>query len=49
VAVGGVLILFGLPEGPSYAFGWVVWGTQTLLNLIAGGLSMILLPVLNKK
>lgn len=49
VAVGGVLMLFGVEQGPALAFGWVVWGTQTLLNLIVGGVSMVLLPILNKK
>ena len=32
----------------SRAFGWVIWGIQTIVTVILGGLSLILLPVYNK-
>ncbi|WP_203256307.1 lysylphosphatidylglycerol synthase transmembrane domain-containing protein [Hyunsoonleella ulvae] len=41
--------LFNLPEEPSRAFGWIMWGSQTLLIIIFGGLSLIYLPVFNRK
>lgn len=47
IAVGAILMLFGISKEAGEAFGWVVWGTQTLLNLVVGGLSLLLLPVLN--
>lgn len=41
--------LFNLPEEPSRAFGWIMWGSQTLLIIIFGGLSLIYLPIFNRK
>ncbi|MEO8934578.1 MAG: lysylphosphatidylglycerol synthase transmembrane domain-containing protein [Xanthomarina sp.] len=48
IAVYAAFSLFAIPESPSMAFGWIVWASQTLLLIVAGGLSLILLPVLNK-
>ena len=48
IAVYAAFSLFAIPESPSMAFGWIVWASQTLLLVLAGGLSLILLPVLNK-
>lgn len=41
--------LFNLPDDPSRAFGWIMWGSQTLLIIIFGGLSLIYLPIFNRK
>ncbi|MFS4484250.1 lysylphosphatidylglycerol synthase transmembrane domain-containing protein [Hyunsoonleella sp. 2307UL5-6] len=41
--------LFSLPDDPSRAFGWIMWGSQTLLIIIFGGLSLIYLPIFNRK
>ncbi len=49
IAVGAVLALFGVHKNVGEAFGWVDWGAQTILNIVVGGLSLILLPILNKK
>jgi hypothetical protein len=49
IAVYAAFSLFAIPEAPSIAFGWIVWTSQTLLLVLAGGLSFILLPVFNKK
>ncbi|MGO2357808.1 lysylphosphatidylglycerol synthase transmembrane domain-containing protein [Mesonia sp.] len=49
IAIGAVLALYGINQQTGEAFGWVVWGSQTLLNLIIGGLSIILMPLVNKK
>lgn len=48
-AVLGALLLFGLPENPSYAFGWIIWSSQTIMILIFGVLSFIFLPIYNQK
>jgi uncharacterized protein (TIRG00374 family) len=40
--------LFNLPEDPSRAFGWIMWGSQTILVIIFGGLSLVYLPIFNK-
>jgi hypothetical protein len=41
--------LFNLPEDPSRAFGWIMWASQTLMIIILGGLSLIYLPIFNRK
>ncbi|MDT0677743.1 lysylphosphatidylglycerol synthase transmembrane domain-containing protein [Autumnicola musiva] len=49
VAIGAVLMVYGISKQGGEAFGWIVWATQTFLVLILGGLSFIFLPVLNQK
>lgn len=41
--------LFSLPEDPSRAFGWIMWASQTVMIVVIGGLSLLLLPVYNRK
>jgi len=41
--------LFGMAEDPSRAFGWIMWSTQTLVIIILGGLSLLYLPIYNRK
>lgn len=49
LAVGGVLIFFGVQDHAAEAFGWISWATQTAVVLLFGGLSFILLPILNRR
>ncbi len=42
-------LLFGISEDPSRAFGWIMWSTQTLVIIVFGGLSLIYLPIYNRK
>ncbi|APU68426.1 lysylphosphatidylglycerol synthase transmembrane domain-containing protein [Christiangramia flava] len=49
LAVAGILIFFGVPDHAAEAFGWISWATQTFVVLVFGGLSFILLPVLNNR
>ena len=48
VAVAGAFTLFGITEEPALAFGSVMWSAQTLMILVFGGLSFLLLPIYNK-
>lgn len=48
-AIGTILIYFGIDKQDGEAFGWIIWGSQTLLNIVIGGLSFFLLPILNRK
>ena len=48
-AVVIALTLFNLPEDPSRAFGWIMWASQTLVIIILGGLSLVYLPIYNRK
>ncbi len=41
--------LFNIAEDPSRAFGWIMWSTQTLVIIILGGVSLIYLPIYNRK
>jgi|TARA_B100000700_G_scaffold325519_1_gene434506 uncharacterized protein (TIRG00374 family) len=49
IAIAGVLTLFSISRQGGEAFGWVVWASQTFLNLVLGGLSFIFLPILNRR
>lgn len=49
LAVGGVLIFFGIQPNIAEAFGWISWATQTFVVLLFGGLSFIFLPLLNNR
>ena len=42
------LVLYGIQETIGYAFGWIVWGAQTVLVLVLGLGSLIALPIYNK-
>ncbi|GAB4154646.1 MAG: lysylphosphatidylglycerol synthase transmembrane domain-containing protein [Winogradskyella sp.] len=41
--------LFNIAEDPSRAFGWIMWSTQTIVIIILGGISLIYLPIYNRK
>ena len=43
-----ILLLYNVPETSGTAFGWLVWTSQTLMVVILGTLSFLLLPILNK-
>lgn len=49
IAMGAVLLLFGVNQQAGEAFGWIMWGSQTLMVLILGGLSFLILPLYNQK
>ena len=49
IAMGAVLLLFGINQQAGEAFGWIVWGSQTLMVIVLGGLSLLFLPVVNQK
>lgn len=47
--IAQILLLYSIPETVGTAFGWLVWISQTLLTVILGAISLIMLPILNKK
>lgn len=49
VAIGAILVFFNVEQSIGEAYGWVLWGTQTITNIIIGGFSFILLPFFSKK
>jgi len=48
IIVAQVLLLYGISEGVGTAYGWVCWAATTLVVLILGVFSLILLPVYNR-
>lgn len=49
VAVMKAFGIFGIASVPSLAFGWIMWTSQTIMIIIFGTLSFILIPVYNRK
>ena len=49
LAIYAAFSIFGIPEDPSIAFGWIMWASQTLVIIICGGLSLIYLPIYNRR
>lgn len=41
--------IFTILETPSRAFGWIMWSSQTLMIIVFGVLSLIYLPIYNRK
>ncbi len=48
VAIAGAFALYGIDEIYSSAFGWIMWSAQTLMILLFGGLSFLIIPFYNK-
>lgn len=49
LAIAAAFSLFGIPEAPSLAFGWIMWASQTLMIIILGSLSFLFLPIYNNR
>lgn len=47
--VAGTLLVYDIPNTTGYATGWLIWSAQTIMMLIAGSISMVLLPIFNRK
>lgn len=47
--VAEILVLFAIPSTTGYAMGWLLWTGQTIMVIITGLISMILLPIINNK
>ena len=49
VFVASAITLYGVDQNPALAFGWIMWTAQTLMVIVFGGMSFILLPIYNKE
>lgn len=49
LGVQQVLILYGVASNPALAAGWLMWSSQTFMVLLFGGLSLIVIPIYNRK
>lgn len=48
VLVSGALVLYQIEPNPALAFGWIMWTAQTIMVVLFGGLSFLVLPIYNK-
>jgi uncharacterized membrane protein YbhN (UPF0104 family) len=49
VAIAGILVLFAVPFTVGTAFGWIVWISNITSIVLFGVVSLIALPLYNKK
>ncbi|WOD44712.1 lysylphosphatidylglycerol synthase transmembrane domain-containing protein [Hwangdonia lutea] len=49
LAIYAAFSIFGIAEEPSIAFGWIMWASQTLMIIVFGGLSLLYLPIYNRR
>ena len=48
LAVSGALSIYGISEVSGDAFGWIMWISQTLMVIVFGAISFLVLPLLNR-
>ncbi len=46
--VAETLFIYAIPSTTGYAMGWLIWASQTIMILVAGVFSLLLLPVINR-
>ncbi|WP_294733932.1 lysylphosphatidylglycerol synthase transmembrane domain-containing protein [uncultured Flavobacterium sp.] len=49
VVLAAILVLYNVPLEVGTAFGWIVWTSQIIFVILFGGISFLLLPLLNRK
>ncbi|MEZ4779924.1 MAG: lysylphosphatidylglycerol synthase transmembrane domain-containing protein [Flavobacteriaceae bacterium] len=49
LAIAGILLLFGIPETAGTALGWIVWTSNVIYIVVSGILSLVFLPIYNRK
>lgn len=49
VFVMQTLLIYSIPSPIGKAFGWLIWGANTSIVIIAGFISLLLLPYMNRK
>lgn len=47
--VAETLLVYDIPMTTGYAMGWLIWSAQTIMMICAGSISLILLPIFNRK
>ena len=46
--VAETLLVYHMPKTTGYAMGWLIWSAQTFMMIIAGSVSLLLLPIFNR-
>ena len=47
--VAETLLIYHISKSTGYAMGWLIWSAQTIMMVCAGSISLILLPIFNRK
>lgn len=47
VAVAQTLIVYGIPYESGFAMGWIIWVAQTIMIVLFGVVSLVLMPMVN--
>ncbi len=47
IAMGAIFTFFGYEDG--VIFGWLLWGTQTIFNVVVGGICALIVLIFNKR
>ncbi len=47
VAVAQTLVLYSIPYEAGFAMGWIIWVAQTIMIVVFGVVSLVLMPLLN--
>ncbi len=47
IAMGAIFTFFGYEDG--VVFGWLLWGTQTIFNVVVGGICALIVLIFNKR
>lgn len=48
IAIRSALTIFGISVVAGDAFGWILWISQTMMIVVFGAISFLLLPLLNR-
>jgi uncharacterized protein (TIRG00374 family) len=49
IIVQNTLVIYGITANVGYALGWIIWSSQTFTVILGGLLSLIILPIINKR
>lgn len=49
VMVSQALVLYSVPSSIGFAFGWLAWGSQTIMYVLIGLFALIFIPLLNQR
>lgn len=47
LGIMSVLLLYGIDKELGYAFGWIIWCSQTIMIIIVGFISLLIMPLIN--
>ncbi|WP_236642058.1 lysylphosphatidylglycerol synthase transmembrane domain-containing protein [Dokdonia sinensis] len=49
IAMGAIFSFFGFLYEDAFTFGWIIWGTQTIFNIIVGGICGLFFVLAQRK